>query len=123
MLLHQLLPFLSSSAGWGMLSKCKPWGEGYVVPVDLQELQGGSQSEDLMAAVEIQPLEGMASISAAIHEVRTCRMLASSDQLQLLSLILPVKAVTILSEAVPILLKHRKGSCEIALLHAGSAQA
>jgi hypothetical protein len=54
-----------------MLSKCKAWGEGYVVPVDLQELLAGSHSEDLMAAIEIQPLEGLASISAAIHEVPT----------------------------------------------------
>jgi hypothetical protein len=42
-----------------------------VVPVDLQELLAGSHSEDLMAAIEIQPLEGLASISAAIHEVPT----------------------------------------------------
>jgi len=54
-----------------MLSKCKAWGEGYVVPVDLQELLAGSNSEDLMAAIEIQPLEAFASISAAIHEVPT----------------------------------------------------
>ncbi len=70
MLLHQLLPFLESSSGWGMLSKCRAWDQGYVVPVDLQELLAGSRSEDLMAAIEIQPLEGLASISAAIHEAR-----------------------------------------------------
>jgi len=57
-----------------MLSKCKAWGEGYVVPVDLQELLAGSHSEDLMAAIEIQPLEGLASISAAIHEVTVFSM-------------------------------------------------
>ncbi len=41
MLLHQLLPFLESSSGWGMLSKCRAWEQGYVVPVDLQELLAG----------------------------------------------------------------------------------
>ena len=69
MLVHQLLPFLSSSDGWNLLSAMRTVLEGYAIEVDCRQLMEGCQSADLAAALEMQPLEGLNCIQAAIHEV------------------------------------------------------
>ena len=73
MLVHQLLPFLGSSSGWKLLNVMRPVLEGYAIELDCQQLKEGCQSADLDAALEMQPLEGLTCIQAAVHEV--CYML------------------------------------------------
>lgn len=70
MLIQQLLPFLATAEGWNLLSCIRAVRRGYVVNVDYQVLRDGSRSADLVAAVDIQPSEGLACISAALYEVR-----------------------------------------------------
>lgn len=44
--------------------------QGYSLEIDYAQLKKGSQSADLVAALEMQPLEGLLCVSAAVHEVR-----------------------------------------------------
>lgn len=70
MLVHQLLPFLGTSNGWKVLDAMRPVLEGYAIEIDCRLLMEGCQSADLTAALEMQPLEGISCIQAAVHEVR-----------------------------------------------------
>ena len=78
MLVHQLLHFLGTSDGWSLLKEMRPVLEGYSIQLDCQQLKEGCQSADLAAALEMQPLEGLSCIQAAIHEVHiiVCQLLA-----------------------------------------------
>ena len=69
MLIHQLLPYLATSDGWSLLSRIRSVTGGYSIDVDYEQMRDGSQSGDLVAAVDIQPVEGLACVSAALYEV------------------------------------------------------
>ena len=69
MLIHQLLPYLATSDGWSLLLRVRSVTGGYAIDVDYEQLRNGSKSGDLVAAVDIQPVEGLACISAALYEV------------------------------------------------------
>lgn len=68
-LVHQLLPFLATSDGWEILSALRPTLQGYAIHISYNELTAGTQSADLVAALDMQPLEGLTCVSAAVHEV------------------------------------------------------
>lgn len=72
MLITELLGALQSDGGWMMLKALQSVQQEYVLPLDYQQLCQLCDSPDLAAALEMQPLEGMACLQAAVHEVR-CR--------------------------------------------------
>lgn len=54
-----------------MLSAMQCTLQGYCLEVDYCLLRDGTGSADLVAAFEMQPMEGLACVGAAVHEVLT----------------------------------------------------
>jgi hypothetical protein len=68
LLMQELLQTLASDAGWQLL-QFVPYQQGHVVHMDYARLQQVTGSADLAAALEMQPLEGLGCLRAAVHQV------------------------------------------------------
>lgn len=77
-LVDGLLRALGGDEGWRLVRRARAHHGGeYALPLDYEELlaaaasaRGGGCEADLEAAVELAPLEALACIGAAVHEVR-----------------------------------------------------
>ena len=85
-LMHELVAFFSAPGGGGarLLSAVRLASQHYVLPVDADELVEASGSADLSVALEMQPLEALACISAAAHEALFSRAHALAIAAELL---------------------------------------
>eukprot|EP00882_Tetradesmus_deserticola_P030670 GHRQ01034552.1.p1 GENE.GHRQ01034552.1~~GHRQ01034552.1.p1 ORF type:complete len:155 (-),score=52.30 GHRQ01034552.1:3-467(-) len=71
LLVQELLVALKTDAGYELLAAgLQPVQQEYVLELDYQRLTQLCDSADLAAALEMQPLEGIACLQAAAHEVR-----------------------------------------------------
>ncbi|WIA40343.1 hypothetical protein OEZ86_013710 [Tetradesmus obliquus] len=69
LLIQELLDVLKSDAGYDLLrAGLQPVQQEYVLELDYQRLTQLCDSADLAAALEMQPLEGIACLQAAAHE-------------------------------------------------------
>jgi DNA helicase MCM8 len=84
--MHELVAFFSAPGGGGarLLSAVRLASQHYVLPVDADELVEASGSADLSVALEMQPLEALACISAAAHEALFSRAHALAIAAELL---------------------------------------
>lgn len=71
LLITELLDALKTQEGWSIISGLQQTQHEYVLQLDYQQLLQLCDSPDLAAALEMQPLEGLACLEAAVHEVRT----------------------------------------------------
>ena len=71
LLIGQLLDYYRTSEGWELLASIQTVTNGYTLEVDYERLCSGCKSADLVAALDVQPLEGLACIGAAAYEVCT----------------------------------------------------
>jgi hypothetical protein len=72
LLIQELLDALKTDAGYELLvAGLQPVQQEYVLELDYQRLTQLCDSADLAAALEMQPLEGIACLQAAAHEVST----------------------------------------------------
>lgn len=70
LLITELLSALQSEQGWNIVQRLQSVQQEYVLQLDYQQLCQLCDSPDLAAALEMQPLEGLACLQAAVHEVR-----------------------------------------------------
>lgn len=70
LLIQELLGILNTQSGWDLVKGLQPVQQQYVLELDYQHLLQICDSQDLAAALEMQPLEGLACLQAAVHEVR-----------------------------------------------------
>jgi hypothetical protein len=71
LLVQELIDALQTDAGYELLrTGLQPVQQEYVLELDYQRLTQLCDSADLAAALEMQPLEGIACLQAAAHEVR-----------------------------------------------------
>lgn len=70
-LLMELAQYMGTATGWQLLSSgLRQLQQGYVLCMDVEALQRLVRgSDDLQAALELQPQEAIACIAAAAHEV------------------------------------------------------
>lgn len=70
LLVHELIPRLSSLASW-LVERFQPQRltGRHTLSLRLDELQQVCNSTDLYAALEMQPVEALACLAAAAHEV------------------------------------------------------
>ncbi len=69
LLIEELVGKLASEQGRRLLQQVQAFQDGYVLPLDCDAMVACCDSEDLAAALELQPTEGLACIAAAAHEV------------------------------------------------------
>eukprot|EP00878_Enallax_costatus_P046823 GHUV01057115.1.p1 GENE.GHUV01057115.1~~GHUV01057115.1.p1 ORF type:complete len:250 (+),score=76.63 GHUV01057115.1:210-959(+) len=68
LLITELLGALQSEEGWNIVKNLQSVQQEYVLQLDYQQLLQICDSPDLAAALEMQPLEGLACLQAAVHE-------------------------------------------------------
>lgn len=69
MLIHELVKQLSRSDGSALLKHVRLVHQHYVLHMDYEQLLQNCNSADLVAALEMQPQEGLSCIAAACYEV------------------------------------------------------
>ena len=69
-LLHEILPRLSSQLDWlaGRLQPGQTTGR-HRLSISFEELQNACHSSELLMALDMQPVEALACLGAAAHEV------------------------------------------------------
>ena len=73
LLAKEIVQALSTEAGWQQLRHVQHHQQyilQYILHLDYEQLVQSCDSADLIAALEMQPVEALSSISAAVHEVR-----------------------------------------------------
>eukprot|EP00775_Hariotina_reticulata_P012205 gene12205-12342_t len=68
LLIQELLAAFGTEQGWRLISNVQQCQHGYVLPLDCEQLSEICDSPDLAAALEMQPLEGIACLNASVHE-------------------------------------------------------
>jgi hypothetical protein len=71
LLAKEVVKTLSTEAGWQQLKHVQ-YQQQYILHLDYEQLVQLCNSADLVAALEMQPVEALGSISAAAHEVCSC---------------------------------------------------
>jgi len=73
LLIQELLAAFGTEQGWRLISNVQQCQDGYVLPLDYLQLSEICDSPDLAAALEMQPLEGIACLNASVHEVSSSK--------------------------------------------------
>lgn len=75
LLIQELLAAFGTEQGWRLISNVQQCQHGYVLPLDYEQLSVICNSPDLAAALEMQPLEGIACLNASVHEVSSSKQM------------------------------------------------
>lgn len=73
LLIREMVNVFASGGGWELLSRSvRQHLDTYVAVLDYQLLCSVARSADLEAAMDMQPAEGLACLSACVYEVCSC---------------------------------------------------